>query len=253
MDAFRIGVIFDCDGTLIDSMMVWRETEAGLARRANVTLTAAEIDALTAMTIPECGAFFHERFGLGSSGDEVVAMMDELMLEFYRERALARPGALEFVQALAERGVRMSVASSSPQPYLQAGLERCGFAPYLDAIVSVDDVGASKREPAVYDHAREAMGTPLAATWGVEVLQFPWMAYLLDVYVSRHYTKCLKKNEQIKQLQGFGNVRAFLMKKVCFFAAALLGSVLFLMVYQNAERSQILTQIKIPSYQLIYS
>ena len=67
MDAFRIGVIFDCDGTLIDSMMVWRETEAGLARRANVTLTAAEIDALTAMTIPECGAFFHERFGLGSS------------------------------------------------------------------------------------------------------------------------------------------------------------------------------------------
>lgn len=83
------------------------------------------------------------------------------------------------------------------------------------------------------------------------LLQFPWMAYLLDVYVRRHYTKCLQKNEQIKQLQGFGNVRAFLMKKVCFFAAALLGSVLFLVVYQNAERSQILTQIKIPSYQLM--
>ena len=83
------------------------------------------------------------------------------------------------------------------------------------------------------------------------LLQFPWMAYLLDVYVRRHYTKCLKKNEQIKQLQGFGNVRAFLMKKVCFFAAALLGSVLFLTVYQNAERSQILAQVKIPAYQLM--
>ena len=83
------------------------------------------------------------------------------------------------------------------------------------------------------------------------LLQFPWMAYLLDVYVRRHYTKCLQKNEQIKQLQGFGNVRAFLMKKVCFFAAALLGSVLFLTVYQNAERSQILTQVKIPAYQLM--
>lgn len=168
MAASRIGVIFDCDGTLLDSMRVWRETEAELARRANVTLSAAETDALTAMTIPECGAFFHERFGLGSSGDDVVAMMDELMLEFYRERVLARPGALAFVQGLAGRGVHMSVASSSPQPYLQAGLERCGFAPYFDAIVSVDDVGASKREPAVYDRAREAMGTPLATTWGVE-------------------------------------------------------------------------------------
>ncbi len=83
------------------------------------------------------------------------------------------------------------------------------------------------------------------------LLQFPWMAYLLDVYVRRHYTKCLQKNEQIKQLQGFGNVRAFLMKKVCFFAAAFLGSVLFIAVYQNAERSQILAQVKIPAYQLM--
>ena len=168
MNASRIGVIFDCDGTLLDSMMVWREAESALARRAGVTLTANDTDALTAMTIPECGAFFHERFGLGASGDEVVAMMDELMLEFYRERVAARPGALEFVQALAERGVRMSVASSSPQPYLQAGLERCGFTPCLDAIVSVDYVGASMREPAVYDRARETMGTSLATTWGVE-------------------------------------------------------------------------------------
>ena len=53
MDAFRIGVIFDCDGTLIDSMMVWREAESALARRAGVTLTANDTDALTAMTIPE--------------------------------------------------------------------------------------------------------------------------------------------------------------------------------------------------------
>ena len=117
---------------------------------------------------PEEGAALDLADFMPASPYTLDAMMDELMLEFYRERALARPGALEFVQALAERGVRMSVASSSPQPYLQAGLERCGFAPYLDAIVSVDDVGASKREPAVYDHAREAMGTPLAATWGVE-------------------------------------------------------------------------------------
>ena len=75
MNASRIGVIFDCDGTLLDSMMVWREAESALARRAGVTLTANDTDALTAMTIPECGAFFHERFGLGASGDEVVAMM----------------------------------------------------------------------------------------------------------------------------------------------------------------------------------
>ncbi|RNL39198.1 HAD family hydrolase [Paraeggerthella hongkongensis] len=168
MNPSSIGIVFDCDGTLLDSMCVWREMEAELARRANVALTEDDKDVLTTLTIPECGAFFHERFGLGASGKDVEDMVDEFMLGFYRTRVEARPGALAFVEALAGHGVRMAVASSSPQSYLQAGLERCGFAPYFDAIVSVDDVNASKREPAVWDRAREAMGTSRSSTWGME-------------------------------------------------------------------------------------
>lgn len=83
------------------------------------------------------------------------------------------------------------------------------------------------------------------------LLQFPWITNLLDRYVKKHYTKCLQKNEQIKQLQGFGNIRAFLMKKICFFTVAFVGSVLFLTAYQNVQRTQILSQAKIPSYQLM--
>lgn len=168
MEVSSIGVVFDCDGTLLDSMDVWREVEDELAGRAGVVLAAADTDELTTLTIPEVGAFFHDRFGLGTSAEHVVGMIDEFMLAYYRERARERPGALAFVRDLHARGVALSVASSSPQPYLRAGLERCGFAPFLQAIVSVDDVGASKREPAVYDRAREHMGTPIETTWGFE-------------------------------------------------------------------------------------
>lgn len=83
------------------------------------------------------------------------------------------------------------------------------------------------------------------------LLQFLWITNLLDRYVKKHYTKCLQKNEQIKQLQGFGNIRAFLMKKICFFTVAFVGSLLFLTAYQNVQRTQILSQAKIPSYQLM--
>lgn len=168
MDVSSLGVVFDCDGTLIDSMDVWRAAEDDLAQRAGVVLSKADTDRTTTLTLPECGAFFHERFGLGASAEEVVAMIDNFLLKFYRERAEARPGALAFIQELAARGVHVSVASSTPQLFLQAGLTRCGFAPYIEAIVSVDDVGKSKREPAVFNRARELMGTPLATTWGVE-------------------------------------------------------------------------------------
>lgn len=164
----NIGVIFDCDGTLLDSMGAWRSIDFELAQRAGVTLTKADTDKLVTMTIPEAGVFFHERFGLGTCGDDVVRMVIDIMLEFYRERAELRPGVLEFVQALAQRGVRMSVASASPPQCLHAGLERCGLLPYFEAVVSAEELGVSKREPAVYHHACELMGTERASTWVFE-------------------------------------------------------------------------------------
>ncbi len=163
----RVGVVYDCDGTLIDSMGVWRALEDELAAQGGFALTKADTDHITTLTIPECGDFFHEKFGLGASGAAVKGMIDEFMMDFYANRAQERPGALAFVRALAERGVPQSVASSTPAPLLRAGLAHAGFAPYLADIVSVDDVGASKREPAVYDRAREPLGTTRAQTWGL--------------------------------------------------------------------------------------
>lgn len=164
----HIGVIFDCDGTLIDSMAAWRALEEDLAMRAGCPLTREDTDALTVRTIPECGEYIHERFGLGESPAEVERMINDFMFAFYSERAELRPGARAFIEGLAAKGVHMTVASSTPQPLLEAGLAHVGVTPYLDAIVSVDVVGKSKREPAVYDHARSIMGTALEHTWGFE-------------------------------------------------------------------------------------
>lgn len=162
------GVVFDCDGTLLDTMGAWREVEGELFERAGVVPTQEDVNTLVSLTIPEVGAFYHDRFGLGTSAEDVVGMIDAAMLEYYGTKAAPRPGALAFVRGLAERGVPMSVASSSPLAHLRVGLEATGFAPYLVAIVSVDDVGASKREPAVYDRACESFGLDRARVWGVE-------------------------------------------------------------------------------------
>lgn len=164
----NIGVVFDCDGTLLDSMDVWRRLEDNLAQRANTQLCKEDTDALTTMTIPECGRYMHGKFGLGDSPEEVERIINEFMMDYYANHATARPGALDLVKGLHAAGVPMAVASSTPKPLLDAGLAHVGMAPYFKAIVSVDQAGKSKRDPDVYDLARESLGTSREETWGFE-------------------------------------------------------------------------------------
>ena len=161
------GAIFDCDGTLLDTMGLWHAMESELARRAGHELTPEEVDRLCTFTLPETARYFHEVHGLGETAEEVEALVQRMAADYYRT-APVRPGAAEFLRALAEARIPCAVASSSPHSMLEPGLEGSGLARYIAHVVSVDDVGVSKREPAAYDRARELLGTPREQTWVFE-------------------------------------------------------------------------------------
>lgn len=163
-----VGVVFDCDGTLLDSAAAWKVAENRLAAAASVQLTPDESEALATMTIPEVATYFHRRFGLCHDAAGVVRMIDEMMLDYYRYRVVARPGAVEFVRDLIRAGVRCSVASSSPQRYLKAGLSKVGLWGLFSTVLSVDDVDCSKRDPLIFRRAMQEMGTTPQLTWGVD-------------------------------------------------------------------------------------
>lgn len=166
--ATDFGIVFDCDGVLLDSMGFWHALDDRLAARVGVGFTKADRDFMTAATLPESARYMHERYGIGGSTEDVVRIIRDEMLAFYADEVEPKPGAVALVKGLAERGVPMAVASSTSPELLRVGLERAGFARYMRAIVSVEDVGSSKREPLVYDTARASFGLPRERTWGVE-------------------------------------------------------------------------------------
>ena len=65
---------------------------------------------------------------------------------------------------LAERGVSMAAATSSPRVHVTAALDRLGLLPYLKAVFTTGEVGVSKHEPVIYHLAAEALGTAPAET-----------------------------------------------------------------------------------------
>lgn len=163
-----LAVIFDCDGVLLDSMGMWHNLDDRLAARAGVTLSKQDRDYMTSASIAECCGYLHSHCGIGASAQDVDDMIQDEMYRYYASEVEPKAGVMDFVKALDEVGIPMAVASSTPHRLLVTGLERTGFMPYMKRVVSVDDVSSSKREPKVYDHAREALGTSRERTWGVE-------------------------------------------------------------------------------------
>ena len=162
------GFIFDMDGCLLDSIKAWHAVDQRLCASAGITLSKEERDKLSTLTLPEAAVWFHERFGIMESGEEVIKTMSAFLLEFYQTEVEANPGAIEFVRALHDAGAPLCVLSSSPQAFLQAGLAHAGlkrFFPDDSLVISAEDRGWAKRQPETFKMVCELMGTQPTDTW----------------------------------------------------------------------------------------
>ncbi|MBE6471161.1 MAG: HAD family phosphatase [Coriobacteriaceae bacterium] len=162
------GLIFDCDGTLLDTMPVWNELEADLARKAGVVLNDEQLEELRAAPIDECAAIFHARYGLGESAEDVLSMMDDALMGFYANTAEALPGVIALLERARELGIPCVVLTSSPERYVVAGLKHAGIAGYFTRLITTDGVGLSKQDERIWRLALDVMGSTPETTWGFE-------------------------------------------------------------------------------------
>ncbi|HEY1376459.1 MAG TPA: HAD family hydrolase [Gemmataceae bacterium] len=155
------GVIFDLDGTLVDTnwqhVEAWRRAFAACGHDVPAERIVAEVGKGGDQLLPSVLG----RAAADRDGKKVSRLYTETFKTIAgRERFAVQPGAVDLLDELRRRGLKTALATSSPQDLLKAILASAGvdFTKHVDVTVTADDAGASKPAPDVVLVAVDKLG-----------------------------------------------------------------------------------------------
>lgn len=149
--------IFDMDGTLIDSMPVWRTLGKTYLRTKGIVPPADLRKVIAPMTMLQSAEYF-QTLGVPGRAPQIAAELDAWMRKRYESDIPARPGAGDYLAELKARGVRCCVATATDPGLAGICLDRLKLLKYFEFIVSCETIGCTKTAPDIYHLAAGRLG-----------------------------------------------------------------------------------------------
>ncbi len=143
-------VIFDLDGTVIDSMWMWKEIDIEFLARFGHECPDDLQDVIEGMSFSETAVYFKERFDIPWTLDEIKDCWTQMSIDKYRYEVTLKEGALAFLQFLKDHEIRTGIATSNGRDLVDTVLESLNIGPYFDVVTTACEVKAGKPEPDIY-------------------------------------------------------------------------------------------------------
>lgn len=144
-------VIFDLDGTLIDSMWMWKEIDIQYLERFGLTMPEDLQSCIEGMSFSETAFYFKQRFSLPSSLEEIKADWNQMAWDKYAHQVPFKKGAKGFLTYLKEKGVKTGIATSNSVELVELVLETHDAKGFFDSIHTSCEVKKGKPAPDIYE------------------------------------------------------------------------------------------------------
>ena len=146
--------IFDMDGTLLDSMPMWRSLAGNLVRSHGLVPPPDLDRQVAALGLWDGTAYCKELCGLPGTVDGLVDELWGRIRDVYRNQVRPKPGLVKFLSVLKMQGVWMYVATATDRPLAEDGLRCAGIDGFFRGLITSQEAGQSKREgPEIYERA----------------------------------------------------------------------------------------------------
>lgn len=151
-------VIFDLDGTLVDSMGLWKDIDIEFLGARGIEYQDDLQEKIEGMSFTETAVFCKEYYHLEESVEELKAIWNQMAEQKYRFEIQPKPGVLKFLDRLKDKGIKMGIATSNSEELIRAVNDAYHFDKYMSCIVTSCSVKKGKPAPDVYLEAARQLG-----------------------------------------------------------------------------------------------
>lgn len=151
-------VIFDLDGTLVDSMWMWETIDIEYLGKFGIDLPPTLQKDIEGMSFSETAVYFKETFQIPDSLDEIKADWNCMAYEKYTKEVTLKKGAKEFLEHCKKNCIKLGIATSNSRELVDATLEALKIRDYFDCVMTSCEVAKGKPAPDIYLAVADKVG-----------------------------------------------------------------------------------------------
>lgn len=144
------GVLFDLDGTIVDSMWIWEDIDRQILKQYGQDLPSDFQKKIEGMSFTETMTYMVERFNLPMTAHELRVVVQEMAYDYYRHKIPMKAGAMAFIKHIHALGIPMGIGTSNDRHLLEAVLEQHELHKYFASIRTSCEVAQGKPSPDIY-------------------------------------------------------------------------------------------------------
>lgn len=149
--------LFDFDGTLVDSMPTFSSIMLNILDEYGVSYGDDIVRIITPLGYQGSAEYF-KKMGVEAPTEELTKKMQALAALAYETKIPAKPGVIDTLRALKERGDTLAILTASPHSALDPCLKRLGIYDLFTKVWSCEDFGTTKSDPKIYEAAARELG-----------------------------------------------------------------------------------------------